>query len=433
LAQRAKHKPHKPVAAMATSLFQDIAEAPIDPILGTTLLFNADKDPRKINLGVGAYRTEEGKPFVLQVVKEVEEEMQKELGKSINKEYSTIDGPPELKTLTQRLVFGPECEAVKAKRIASVQALSGTGALRVAAEFVKTHMAPATHEIWVSDPTWGNHNTIFEKAGIVVRTYPYYEASTKSLDFDGMINTLQNVAQPGAMVLLHACAHNPTGVDPTEEQWRRIAEVMRTRRLVPLMDSAYQGYASGSLDRDAFAVRLFVAMGFEFFLCQSFAKNLGLYGERIGMLHVVCSAADRAEAVLSQLKLVIRPMYSNPPKHGAELVVRVLGSEARFAAWQVELAAMAKRILEVRSLLRTGLEAKGTPGSWNHITDQIGMFSFTGLTPAQCERLIGEHHIFLLKSGRISLAGLNKANISYMVDCVDEVVRSCSAPASSRL
>jgi len=406
------------------SLFGHIPEAPIDPILGTTQLFNADTDPRKINLGVGAYRDNSGKPFVLNVIREAEAEMLKELGTGCNKEYSTIDGPAELKKLTQKLLFG-DSAAVKEGRIASVQALSGTGALRVAAEFVKTHLAPEQQEIWVSDPTWGNHNTIFAKAGLTVKIYPYYEASSKSLQFSNMIEALKG-ATPGSLVLVHACAHNPTGVDPSEEQWKQLAQLMKERKLVPLMDSAYQGYASGDLDKDAFAIRLFLSMGFEMFMCQSFAKNLGLYGERIGMLHVVCGTADAAKAVLSQLKLVIRPMYSSPPKHGAELVMKILGSEANFQAWKVELAMMANRILEMRSTLRKGLEDKGTPGTWNHITDQIGMFSFTGLTAPMCERLISQHHIYLLKSGRISLAGLNPGNIQYMVDCVDEVVRHCS-------
>jgi len=409
------------------SLFAAMKEAPIDPILGTTQHFNADTDPRKINLGVGAYRTEEGRPFVLQVVKDAEDEMLKALDVSTDKEYSTIDGPASLKKCTQEVLFGAKCEAVESGRIASVQALSGTGALRVAGEFIVSHLAPEAREIWVSDPTWGNHNSIFAAAGLTVKAYPYWAAATKSLNFEGMIGALRKDATPGAMVLLHACAHNPTGVDPTEAQWKEIAEVMKERKLVPMLDSAYQGYASGSLEKDAFAVRLFVSMGFEFFMCQSFAKNLGLYGERIGMLHVICADAERAKVVLSQLKLVIRPMYSSPPKHGAELVTRILGSENRFKAWQAELKGMADRILEVRSLLQKGMEAKGTPGTWDHITGQIGMFSFTGLTPDQCERLMKEHHIYLLKSGRISLAGLNKNNIQYMVDCVDEVVRSCPA------
>lgn len=403
-------------------LFSHIDVAPVDPILGTTQAFNADTDAKKVNLGVGAYRTEEGKPYVLQVVKDAETEMLKELGDKLNKEYATIDGPADLKTMCQKLIFG-ECEAVTSGCIASAQALSGTGALRVVGEFIKTYMPPQAHEIWVSDPTWGNHNTIFAKSGLTVKTYPYYKKETRSLDFDGMIKALGDAA-PGAAVLLHACAHNPTGVDPTVEQWKQICDLMQQKKLVPLMDSAYQGYASGDLEKDAFAVRLFVERDFEMYLCQSFAKNLGLYGERIGMLHVVCKSADVAKAVLSQMKLVIRPMYSSPPIHGAELVKKILGNPERLAAWKKELSNMAERILEVRDMLRKGLEAKGTPGTWNHITDQIGMFSFTGLTPPQCERLINQHHIYLLKSGRISLAGLNKGNIQYMIDSVDEVVRN---------
>jgi len=412
-------------------IFEHIEVAPVDPILGTTLAFNADTDSNKINLGVGAYRSEEGKPFVLNVVKEAEKQMLAELGTKINKEYSTIDGPADLKKLTQQLLWGEDSPAIADGRIASVQALSGTGALRVVSEFVKTYMRPEMHEVWVSDPTWGNHNAIFGKAGLTVKTYPYYQAATKSLNFAGMIKALREDVKPGSLVLLHACAHNPTGVDPNEQQWQEIADVVQQRKLVPLMDSAYQGYASGSLDKDAFAIRLFATRGIDMFLCQSFAKNLGLYGERIGMLHAVCSGKKEAEAVLSQLKLVVRAMYSSPPKHGAELVQKILGDKAQLEAWKKELSGMADRILQVRSLLRRGLEEKGTPGTWNHITDQIGMFSFTGLTPPQCERLINKHHIYLLNSGRISLAGLNKSNIKYMVDAVDEVVRS--APAQSKL
>jgi len=230
----------------------------------------------------------------LDCVKKAEELVLAETGTTVFKEYSTIDGPPKLKTLTQQLVFGEDSAAIKEGRIASVQALSGTGSLRVAAEFIKTHMKPEAHEIWISNPTWGNHLTIFKKAGMAVKTYPYYKASTRGFDFEGMMKALKEDATPGAHVLLHACAHNPTGVDPSEEQWKQIAEVMKERQLVPLMDSAYQGYATGSLDKDAFAVRLFVDMGFEMYMCQSFAKNLGLYGERMGMLHVVCSKADEA-------------------------------------------------------------------------------------------------------------------------------------------
>jgi len=407
------------------SLFANIPEAPADPILNTTKMFNDDKDPRKINLGVGAYRTEDGKPYVLDVVREAEEEVLKELGTGNNKEYSTIDGPADLQQLCRDLIFG-ECAAVSENRVSSLQALSGTGALRIVAEFVKTHLPAEAHEIWCSDPTWGNHPAIFAKAGLTPKVYPYWNAETKGINIEGMLECLRTQATEGSMVLLHACAHNPTGVDPTREQWAEIARVMKERRLIPLMDSAYQGYASGDLDFDAWATRFFVEQGFEFFMCQSFAKNLGLYGERIGCVHIVCSTAEQAKCVGSQMKLVIRPMYSSPPKHGALLVVKVLGNPERLAKWKVELKAMADRILEVRALLRKGLEEKGTAGSWNHVTDQIGMFSFTGLTPPECERLISEHHIYLLKSGRISLAGLNKGNIQYMVDSIDEVRRFCS-------
>jgi len=407
------------------SIFESIPEAPVDPILGTAIAFNNDTDSRKINLGVGAYRTEEGKPYILDVVRAAETELLAELGTGNNKEYSTIDGPPELKTYTRDLAFGADAAPVKEDRIASAQALSGTGALRVVGEFVKEHL-PESDEIWVSNPTWGNHNAIFQRAGITVKTYPYYHPETRGLNFEGMMDALQNQAKPGALILLHACAHNPTGVDPTQEQWAQIAAVMQERKLIPLMDSAYQGYASGDLDNDAWACRYFMNTGMEMFFCQSFAKNLGLYGERIGMIHVICKTAEQQKAVTSQLKMVIRAMYSSPPKHGALLVMKILGKPEALAAWKVELKGMADRVLEVRDLLRKGLEAKGTPGTWNHITDQIGMFSFTGLKPNECERLIATHHIYLLKSGRISLAGLNKSNIGYMIECMDETIRECS-------
>lgn len=416
--------------ATLKSLFGHIEEAPPDPILGTTLAFNADSDSRKVNLGVGAYRTDEGKPFVLPVVKDAEAAILAVTGTTVNKEYSTIDGPADLKKCTQNLVFGEDSAVVKEGRVVTSQALSGTGGLRIVAEFVKTYMATPLHTVYISDPTWGNHPTIFEKAGMSVKKYPYWDGGKKALNIDGMLATLKG-APRGSLVLLHACAHNPTGVDPTPEQWNAIMDVMEANRLVPLLDSAYQGYASGDLVRDGATIVNFVKRGFQCFICQSFAKNLGLYGERIGMVHVVTGSADEAKKVLSQLKMVIRPMYSSPPIHGGLLVTQIVGDKKRFEQWKVELKAMADRILLVRKQLREGLEKKGTPGTWNHITDQIGMFSFTGLTEPQCERLIKEHHIYLLKSGRISLAGLNSKNVEYMVDCVDEVVRKL--PAQSKL
>lgn len=409
--------------------FVHIEEAPPDPILNTATMFKEDTNPKKVNLGIGAYRTEQGKPYVLPVVMKAEEEILKETGGAIDKEYQPVDGQAPLKSITQRLVFGDSSPAMKEGRVASAQALSGTGSLRVVAEFIKTHLAEPCHTVYISEPTWGNHPTIFQKAGLKVVKYPYYNPAGNNLNIKGMMDSISS-APPGSTVLLHACAHNPTGIDPTEAEWQEIANIVKSKKLMPILDSAYQGYASGCLDKDAFSCRLFDKMGIEFFVCQSFAKNLGLYGERIGMVHVVCASQEQAKCVLSQLKLVIRPMYSSPPVHGALILLKVLGNPANFAQWKAELKNMADRILDVRNKLQSGLEKKGTPGpggSWKHITAQIGMFSFTGLSVPQCERLISEHHIYLLKSGRISLAGLNNGNVQYVVDAIDEVIRKLPA------
>lgn len=398
------------------SLFAHIQMAPADPILDTARAFKEDPSSDKVNLGIGAYRTEDGKPYVLPVVRKAEEEILQETGGSINKEYSPIDGKAELKALTQKLYFGNESD-----RIASTQALSGTGSLRVAGEFIKKHLPEAAHTLYVSAPTWGNHKAIFLACGMKVEEYPYWKADTKSLDFDGLVQKFESIPE-GSSVLLHACAHNPTGVDPTNEQWDKIKEVCQRRKLLPILDNAYQGYASGCLEKDGYAARLFFESGIEFFAAQSFAKNMGLYGERVGMLHIICAGKAEAAATLSQVKLVIRPMYSSPPIHGALLVEKLLSNEAHFTQWKIELKEMADRILEVRALLRKGLEDKKTPGTWNHITDQIGMFSFTGLTVPQCEKLTKDYHVYLLKSGRISLAGLNKGNVDGFASAVHAVV-----------
>jgi len=400
------------------SLYANLAVAPPDAILSTATAFKADTNPNKVNLGIGAYRTEEGKPYILPVVRKVEEELLADLGGVVNKEYLGIDGLPGLKNATQALFFGEANE-----RIASMQALSGTGSLRIIADFVKKHLPTSSHVVYQSTPTWGNHKAIFENAGLKVEQYPYWDAEKRCLNFEGMLSTIKSLPE-GSLVLLHACAHNPTGVDPTEAQWGEVVNAIKEKKLIPVLDSAYQGYATGDLERDRYAARQFYESGIEFFAAQSFAKNLGMYGERIGMVHFITKAKENADAVLSQAKLVVRGMYSSPPMHGALILDRVLNNKDHYEQWKKELTQMADRILEVRSLVRKGLEEKGTPGTWNHITDQIGMFSFTGLTPAQCEKLINEHHIYLLKTGRISLAGLNKGNVQYFVNAVDDVVRN---------
>jgi len=405
------------------SLFAHLEMAPPDPILNTAALYNQDTDPRKVNLGIGAYRTTAGVPHVLPVVKKAEEMMLAELGSgapgtnTINKEYLPVDGLQSLKASCQKLIFG---ESVDVSRLASVQTLSGTGSLRVLGEFLTANKV-YNGTLFYSDPTWGNHLAIFEKSGLKVEKYPYYDAATKSCKFDEWLQHVEN-SEEGSLYLIHPCAHNPTGVDPTVAQWQKMVQTCKRKKHLCILDSAYQGYASGSLEKDREAIELFLESGMELFVCQSFAKNLGLYGERIGMLHMVCENEERAKVVLSQLKLVIRPMYSSPPCHGAHLVSKVLNTPDLYQQWKVELKEMADRILGIRATLRAHLEAKKTPGTWNHITDQIGMFSFTGLSPEQCTELIEKHHIYLLKTGRISLAGLNENNIEYVADCIHQVV-----------
>jgi aspartate/tyrosine/aromatic aminotransferase len=371
---------------------------PVDPILGTTIAWQKDQDPKKMNLGVGAYRTEEEKPYVFEVVKQVEKEIYEDLmaGK-LNKEYLPIDGHSGFNQCSKKLTFGEKCENLD--KIVTVQSLSGTGALRVGGEFLRKFIPSVIH---VPKPTWATHHQIFANSGLTVAEYTYYNPKGRNFDFNGMLKYL-NTLPSGSIVLLHASAHNPTGVDPTHEQWKHIADVMKNRKLIPYFDTAYQGFASGDLEKDAFPIRLFNQLGFQMLVSQSYAKNMGLYGERAGALHVVCHSTKTAERVLSQIKLVIRPMYSNPPQHGALIVYRVLSNPEYYKKWAQELADVSRRIIEVRNLLRKKLEDLNTPGTWEHITDQIGMFSYTGLSEKICESLINKYHIYMLKNGRISL------------------------------
>jgi len=337
---------------------------------------------------------------------------------SKNLEYLPQNGDPVFCKLSKELLFGKNNPALS--RIATVQSLSGTGSLRLGVAFVEMFLKNRT--VYYSNPTWGNHQTILQHGRVRGATYRYWDAANRRLDIEGMLADLRT-APEGSVILLHACAHNPTGVDPTQAQWKDIAEVMRERKLVPYFDSAYQGFASGDLERDAWAVRYFLEQGFELICSQSYAKNFGLYGERIGALHVVCRHASKVEDIVSQLNIIIRAMYSNPPKHGAQIVVTVLSNPELAAEWRQELLGMARRIIAMRELLVRHLTELGTPGDWSHITRQIGMFSFTGLSEPQCEALIKHHHVYLLKSGRISMAGVNSSNVEYLARAIDQVVR----------
>ncbi|KAJ4908529.1 hypothetical protein Rs2_12187 [Raphanus sativus] len=399
------------------SVFAHLVQAPEDAILGVTIAYNKDPSPIKLNLGVGAYRTEEGKPLVLNVVRKAEQQLIND--RSRIKEYLPIVGLGEFNKLSAKLILGADSPAIRENRVTTVECLSGTGSLRVGGEFLARHYHQKT--IYIPQPTWGNHPKIFTLAGLSVKTYRYYDPSTRGLNFQGLLEDL-GAAPQGSIVLLHACAHNPTGVDPTLEQWEQIRKLMRSKGLMPFFDSAYQGFASGSLDTDAKPIRMFVADGGELLVAQSYAKNMGLYGERVGALSIVCKAADVAGRVESQLKLVIRPMYSNPPIHGASIVAVILRDRNLFNEWTLELKAMADRIISMRKQLFEALRARGTPGDWTHIIKQIGMFTFTGLNPAQVSYMTKEYHIYMTSDGRISMAGLSSKTVPHLADAIHAVV-----------
>jgi len=401
----------------ADSWFTHVKPAPLDPILGTNILFNKDTDARKINLGIGAYRTDDGKPLVLNCVKKAEKFLL--MDPTRNLEYLPQNGLAKFVELSRALLFGAKNPAIP--RIASVQSLSGTGSLRLGMAFINAFLPKST--VYYSSPTWGTHQSILAHARVPAKAYRYWDEKGRKLDINGMLEDI-SAAPSGSIILLHACAHNPTGVDPTEAQWKQIAEVMKEKHLLPYFDSAYQGFASGDLERDAWAIRYFIEQGFEMIVSQSFAKNFGLYGERIGGLHIVGRDPKKNDDLVSQLNILIRNLYSNPPKHGAEIVATVLSNPELDAEWRTELKAMSHRIIAMRQLLVDNLKKLRTPGDWSHITNQIGMFSFTGLTVPQCEALIKKHHIYLLTSGRISMAGVNTKNVAYLAAAIDDVVRN---------
>ncbi|GAB1730482.1 hypothetical protein NU195Hw_g5966t1 [Hortaea werneckii] len=416
------------VEGVKTAFGADVVpQAPEDPLFGLMAAFKKDTDPKKVDLGIGAYRDDNAKPWVLPVVKQADDLLRKD--PELNHEYLPIAGLQDFTSASQQLVLGKSSPAVQEKRAVSLQSVSGTGALHLGAGFLAKFYNPSNPEaktIYVSSPTWANHNQVFGNSKVPVKTYPYFHKETKGLDFDGMISTLQS-APEGAIILLHACAHNPTGVDPTQDQWQKIAQVMKQKKQFPFFDCAYQGFASGSLRRDAWAVNYFVEQGFELMIAQSYAKNFGLYGERAGCFHFVAapspSAQDEATRVGSQLAILQRSEISNPPAYGARIASTILNNEQLFAQWEEDLRTMSGRIIEMRKQLRNKLEQMGTPGTWNHITDQIGMFSFTGLNEQQVQKLREQFHIYMTKNGRISMAGLNTKNIDYFAKAVDSVVR----------
>lgn len=389
--------------------------APRDPTIGITEMFNADTNPEKINLGVGVYCDESGKVPLLDCVRKAEARL---MEKPVPRTYLSIDGLAAYGKAVQGLVFGEDSAVLREKRAITVQAIGGTGALKLGADFLR-RFCPAS-QVWVSDPSWDNHRGLFESAGFTVNTYTYYDAATRGVNFAGMLDSLKRMP-PGSVVLLHACCHNPTGADLSDSQWAEVVELMMHRGLIPFLDMAYQGFGDG-IDDDGKVVRFFCDAGGPVFVSNSFSKSFSLYGERVGALSIVAANADEASRMLSQLKRVIRTNYSNPPTHGGQVVAAALTDPALRKLWEDDLAAMRARIREMRQILVEALKAKAPGHDFSFVLKQRGMFSYSGLTKAQVERLRNEFSIYAIDTGRICVAALNRNNVTKVADAIAAVL-----------
>jgi aromatic-amino-acid transaminase len=397
--------PHSP------SPLASLEMAPSDPILGVTEAYVADKNPKKVNLGVGVYTDDAGKIPLLECVRHAESERLKSVP---HRGYLPIDGLGAYDKAVQELVFGSRKE-----NIVTVQALGGTGGLRIGADLLKRINPDAT--VWISDPSWENHRQLFEAAGFTVNSYPYYDSKTHGLNFPAMRAALEGLAA-GSIVVLHACCHNPTGVDLTQEQWQAVLEIVRSRGLVPFLDLAYQGFAE-SLEADGYAARLFAEAMSPVFLSSSFSKSFSLYGERVGALSVVTASAEEAARVLSQVKRVVRANYSNPPTHGSQVVATILGTPNLRSLWDRELGVMRDRMKAMRKLLVEKIKARVPSADFSFVLGQRGMFSYSGLTKEQVRRLRDEFSIYTIDTGRICVAALTTGNVDYVADAIAKVIR----------
>jgi len=397
------------------SLFTAVEMAPRDPILGLNEQFAADTNPNKVNLGVGVYFDDNGKLPLLECVQAAEKTM---MAHPSARGYLPIDGIAAYDTAVKHLVFGADSEPVTSGRVATVQGLGGTGGLKVGADFLR-HLNPKA-KVLISDPSWENHRGLFTNAGFTVETYAYYDASKKDINFDGMLASL-NAAPAGTVVVLHACCHNPTGYDITPTQWDQVVEVVKTKNLTAFLDMAYQGFGHG-IKEDGAVIQKFVAAGLNFLVSTSFSKSFSLYGERVGALSVVCKDKEECGRVLSQLKIVIRTNYSNPPIHGGAVVAAVLGNPELRALWEKELGEMRVRIKAMRQKMVDGLKAAGVKQDMGFITRQIGMFSYSGLTKDQMVRLRNEFGVYGTDTGRMCVAALNSKNIDHVCASIAKVV-----------
>lgn len=407
-------------AVRAAGVWANVPQGPADAILGLTVAFNADTDPNKVSLGVGAYRDDAGKPFVLESVRQAEKKI---LEKTMNMEYAGIDGVPEYTKLAQELAFGEGHPLVNDGLVASTQSISGTGALRICSEFV-ARFGPGGKgaKVYIPTPSWANHVPIIKDCGLEPVGYRHVNKERNGLDFDGLIEDVM-AAPDNSVFMFHACAHNPTGIDPTMEQWKAISDACKTKNHVIWFDSAYQGFASGDPALDSASYQMFLKEGHQIMLCQSFAKNMGLYGQRVGCFHVTCTTEAEQKAVMSQLKLIVRPMYSNPPIYGARLVAEVLKDPALNKLWREEVKLMADRINTMRGALVAELKALGSTKDWSHITSQIGMFCYTGLSKEQVDTMREQNHVYMTADGRMSVAGLTSSNIKFVAEGMHAVTK----------
>eukprot|EP01080_Neovahlkampfia_damariscottae_P012165 gene12165-5655_t len=390
----------------------------LDAIKQLTINYQKDPSPEKVLLGEGVYRDNDGKPVILKSVRKAEEVI---FESKLDHEYAPVSGIQKFCDLSREFAFGKDSKPLQEERIATVQTISGTGSLRLAGQFLKKFLPEGTN-FYVPQPTWGNHIPIFENSGFKLSTYRYFDKKTSGMDAEGCLEDLKN-APNRSVVLLHACAHNPTGVDPTAEVWKKISQVCLEKEHICYFDSAYQGFASGDPEHDASAFRQFVKDGHCVLVSSSYAKNFGLYGERTGALNVVCKSKEQAAAVHSQLSVLIRGMYSTPPIYGARIVSTVFSTPELKSMWEKDVKEMADRIKTMRDQLVTSLKSAGSTKNWDHITNQIGMFAFSGLSPEEVEAIKEKHHIYMTKDGRISISGLNTKNVDTVAKAIHDVTK----------
>ncbi|XP_055682665.1 aspartate aminotransferase, mitochondrial-like [Lutzomyia longipalpis] len=404
------------VHRFSSSWWSDVKLAPPDPILGKIDAFHRDRNPRKVNVGIGIYRDDDGKPFVLPSVAKAE---QRVFEKKLDKEYFPHTGCPNFTRLATELAFGADHPIIQDGRFATFQSISGTGALRLTGIFLKNFF-PGVREMYLPNPSWGNHENIFRNSGLTMNSYKYFEPGCFTFNEKVVYDAINKIPE-NSLLLFHACGHNPTGIDPSPEQWKKLSEIVKRRNLLPVFDLVYMGFSSGDIDKDAFGIRQFASDGHELIVTQSFAKNMGLYGERVGAVTFVTKSPDHTPKILSQIECLVQGMYWSPPNHGVRIATEILSDKELCAEWRADVRQMTERLTKVRHLLRNNLEKWGSPRDWKHITDHVGWFTYSGLNSLQCECLTNKYSVHITKDGRMALTGVNPGNVEYLAFAIREV------------